>query len=90
MAKLVISDQVLTQELGGEAVLLDLTSGRYFGLDAVGVRVWQLLATHGALPPVLQAMEEEFDVDETTLRRDLDELLQQLVQAGLVTLQADA
>ena len=38
-----ISEDVLFQEVGGETVLLDLASEQYFGLDAVGTRIWQLL-----------------------------------------------
>ncbi len=34
---------VLVRELGGEAVLLDIETGRYFGLNATGVRIWALL-----------------------------------------------
>ena len=38
-----ISDNVLSQEVAGETVLLDLASESYFGLDEVGTRVWQML-----------------------------------------------
>ena len=41
-ATAVISPGVLFQEIGGEAVLLDLASERYFGLDDVGTRIRQL------------------------------------------------
>ncbi len=34
------SGEVLQQEVGGEAVLLDLASESYFGLDPVGTRIW--------------------------------------------------
>jgi hypothetical protein len=43
MRSIKISKEVLSQELAGETVLLDMASEGYFGLDAVGTRVWQLL-----------------------------------------------
>ena len=39
----VVHPSVICRELSGETVLLNLESGVYYGLDAVGTRVWQLL-----------------------------------------------
>lgn len=79
-----MSDDVVFRELEGEAVLLNLASGMYFGLDAVGTRIWQLLGEHQALQPVFERMLEEFDVDEQTLRSDLLVLVDRLTEHGLL------
>jgi hypothetical protein len=81
-----LSSEVLCRELQGEAVLLDLDSQRYFGLDAVGTRIWQLLDEHGEATSVLDALEQEFDADRETLERDLEHFLQRLTEAGLITI----
>ena len=47
--QITVSPEVLFQEVGGEAVLLDLASESYFGLDDVGMRIWQLLQEQGSL-----------------------------------------
>src|SRR5262249_46846096 len=49
--RLVVSKDVLVQELGGESVLLNLNGGRYFGLDEVGTRMWQWSAPHFLVHP---------------------------------------
>ena len=51
-----ISDDVRFQELQGEAVLLDLKSATYFGLDQVGTRIWQLIPMHNRLVDVASVM----------------------------------
>ncbi len=81
-----ISPDVLFRELAGEAVLLDLKSQRYFGLDAIGTRVWQLLGERQQMAGVLQAMLDEFDVEESQLRQDVAAFLRQLKEAGLIEL----
>ena len=81
-----ISPDVLFRELVGEAVLLDLKSQRYFGLDEVGTRIWQLLDERRQTEAVLEAMLAEFDVEEGALRRDLAVFLHQLTDAGLIEL----
>jgi Coenzyme PQQ synthesis protein D (PqqD) len=85
-----ISADVLVQEFSGEAVLLDLAKESYFGLDEVGTRAWRLLEEHGRLQPVVQTLLTEYEVDEDTLRLDLEELVGGFVEAGLVTFKADA
>jgi len=78
------SEDVLFQELDGEAVLLDLTSEQYFGLNEVGTRIWHLIDTHHDLDSVYRAMAEEYAVEPEQLRRDLDSFVDELSEAGLL------
>ena len=75
--------EVLFQKVGGETLLLDLASETYFGLDAVGTRIWHLLIEHGSLRSVYDAMLNEFDVEPTRLQDDLLNHVAQLADAGL-------
>ena len=84
--KIEISDDVLFQEVGGETVLLDLESEQYFGLDAVGTRVWQLLGEGVGTEAMVETLIEEYDVDRQTLSADVSHLLDQLAEAGLIRL----
>ena len=82
-----ISKEVLSQEVSGETVLLDLQSESYFGLDAVGTRIWQLLQEKGHLQQVFDTMLEEYEVDEKQLQKDLNELLEKLIDEELITIE---
>jgi coenzyme PQQ synthesis protein D (PqqD) len=79
-----LAPDVLYQEIEGETVLLDLKGERYFSLDDVGTRFWQLAEQHDQVEAIVAAMLAEFDVDEATLRADLDALLERLAGAGLI------
>jgi hypothetical protein len=76
---------VLTQDVGGEVVLLDLATERYFGLDPVGTRIWTLLAQEQPLQQVLDTLVDEYDAPPERLHDDLLALVAQLRDAGLVT-----
>jgi hypothetical protein len=82
--RLRVSDDVVFREMEGEAVLLNLDSGMYFGLDAIGTRIWQLLGEHQTLQAVFDQMLQEFEVDGPTLRSDLLALVDRLMEHGLV------
>ena len=79
-----VPKDVLFQEVGGETVLLDLDSERYFGLDAVGTRVWALINEGMALGEVINTLLEEYEVDRVTLESDVEALLESLREAGLI------
>ena len=78
------SPDVVFRELDGEAVLLDFNTGRYFGLNTVGTRVWTLLASGASVADVTRAIEGEFEASANDVARDVDELVSQLVSRGLL------
>jgi hypothetical protein len=51
-----INDDVVFRELEGEAVLLNLETGVYFGLNEVGTRIWSLLQERVSLKQVLERL----------------------------------
>jgi hypothetical protein len=75
--------RVVWRELAGEAVLLDLDGERYFGLDEVGTRVWILIEEPRPLAELHGALLAEYAVGADELWRDLVELVDRLVAAGL-------
>jgi hypothetical protein len=83
-ARFVPQTDVHAQVLFGEAVLLDVTSGTYFGLNTVGTRIWELLAQGQPLRAVLAMLGEEFDVEPESLGRDVAEFIDALELRGLV------
>jgi len=78
------SADVVSRVLDGEAVLLDLGSGRYLGLNAVATRVWELVGEGKAFGAVRAALLAEFEVPADVLDRDLDQLFADLQGRGLI------
>lgn len=79
-----IPGSVLFRTVGDEAVLLELVSGRYYGLDAVGTRIWSLLVEHRRVAAVLDRLVAEYEVAADLLERDLEGFLATLSESGLV------
>lgn len=83
-----LSPDVISQEVSGETVLLDLESENYFGLDEVGTRVWQLIKETNELQIIFDTLLKEYDVSEERLQLDLTTLLAEIEGMGLVKLEA--
>ena len=79
-----ISADVLSQDVSGETVLLDLNSENYFGMEGVGTRLWQLLKEHGDLSKIYNVLLQEYEIDEKQLETDLDAIMNELVDAGII------
>jgi hypothetical protein len=75
---------VLSRDLDGEAVLVDLRSGTYFGLDPVGTRIWSRLSGGAPLREALRGVLDAFEVPEERARADLVRLCEELVARGLL------
>lgn len=76
-------DQI-SADVGGEAVILNLKTGAYHGLDPVGARIWNLLAESTTVNDILDALLNEYEVEPDRCFRELLALLQQLAESGLI------
>ena len=76
-------DQV-SSDLGGEVAILDLKAGVYYGLDAVGARIWSLIQEARTVNEIRDILLEEYEVEPEHCERDLLALLRRLADEGLV------
>jgi len=81
-----VASGLISQQVAGETLIFDIEGERSFTLDGIGGRVWELLQEHGRLEPVVKTLLGEFDVSRDQLEMDLQSLLEQLLDAGLISL----
>jgi hypothetical protein len=85
-----LSPDVISQEVSGETVLLDLESENYFGLDEVGTRIWQLIKETNDLNTIYNTLLSEYEVPAERLQQDLTTLLTEIEGLGLIVLEEAA
>lgn len=73
--------------VGGETIVLDFASNRFFTLDEVGGRIWELIAERGTFEEILGGVVAEFDVEPGRAKADLERLLSELAAKGLVRIE---
>ena len=79
----VAKDQV-SCDLAGEAAILNVKSGVYYGLDPVGARIWNLMQEPRPVAEIQSAITDEYDVEPEQCARDLVGLLEKLLAEGLI------
>lgn len=79
----VISEH-LCCDLNGEAVILSLKNGKYYGLNSVGSRIWELIQTPMSADEIESALLSEYEVDRDECRREVSEFLKEMKAQELI------
>lgn len=78
------SPAVLFGELEGEVVVGDIDSGASFVLEGAGADMWRAIVEYGGLEEATSSLLEEYEVDEETLKRDLESFAENLLEQRLL------
>lgn len=83
-AIVVATQEQVSSDLAGEAVILNLKNGMYYGLDAVGARIWTLIQQPQSVAALRDTIVAEYDVEAERCERDILTLLTNLAAAQLI------
>jgi hypothetical protein len=72
--------------LNGEAVLLSLSNGRYYGMNSVAVRIWEMLDAPLSAEEIEKAILLEYDVELELCKQQVSDFLQKMIAEELVVL----
>lgn len=83
-SRIVVSKDQVSCDLAGEAAILNLKNGVYYGLDPVGARIWNLIQTPTTFARIREVLLDCYDVEQLRLESDIRDLVSQLAEQGLV------
>jgi hypothetical protein len=75
---------LVAADMDGEKVMLNIEKGKYYGLDVIGSRIWELLEKPRVVRELLSLLLKEFDVEDETCQHDVLVFLSKLYDMGLV------
>jgi Coenzyme PQQ synthesis protein D (PqqD) len=81
---IVASSQQVSCPLGDESAILNLKNSVYYGMNAVGARVWNLLQRPRSVSDLRDVLLDEYEVEKELCERDLIALLQKMHSEGLI------
>lgn len=80
-----LTSEQISSKVAGETVILNHSKGAYYGLNEVGVVVWDNLEKGPqTIETLCEAVTSEYDVDPETCKSDIDGLLKDLISERLV------
>lgn len=73
-----------TTDLNGEIVMMDLEKGRYFSLNGVGSRIWEIIESPIEINKIVDCLLEEYDVNRNECEENVLEFLDKLDDANII------
>ena len=72
------SSELVCSDIDGEVVMMSIDNGKYYGLDLVGSRIWEVLEKAMPVSGLIDQMLLEFEVERETCEKDVMYFLQKL------------
>lgn len=84
MVSVQVANNVMSQELDEEFVLVDMDSGSYFGARGVAAVIWREATAGSTEEQIVEAVSAQFDGDLSEIQSDVIEFLTHLENKGLL------
>jgi len=84
MIRYIRNSKTISGRLSDEMVMMDIDQGKYFSLNPVATRIWDLLERLLTIDELCLTLMNEYNVDPERCRTDVDEYLSVMVKIGLV------
>jgi hypothetical protein len=78
------NEEIISSEIDHETVMMDLNFENYFGLEAIGTRIWLLLENETSINTLCEKLTEEFDVEMDQCMKDVLPFLSDLSKNGMI------
>ena len=82
--KYIQNKKIIQSKIGEEVVMMDMDSGFYFGLNSVASAIWTKLVNEITLDALVEEMLKEYAVEKTVCERDINELLEELLEKKII------
>jgi len=71
-------EEIVASDIDGETVMMSVENGKYYGLDDIGSRIWELIERPIRISDLIDRLLERFDVDRETCEKDVLKFLNEL------------
>jgi hypothetical protein len=78
------ADNLVACDLDGETALMSVEHGKYYGIDAIGSRIWALIEQPRLVSDLCVLLLKEFEVEPSQCEHDVLAFLSELAKDNLV------
>ena len=77
-------EELVSSDLDGETVMMSVENGKYYGMDAIGSRVWALIKRPRSVAELCDILLTEFKVDRERCEKDVLIFLNKMAEDNLI------
>jgi len=86
----VAAESLSVADLGGESVVLDSQSGKYYGLNEVGALVLELAQRPVTVAEITDSIQRQYDAPPDRIAEDVNVFLKDMISAELIKVVGEA
>jgi hypothetical protein len=75
---------LLSSRMDQETVMMHPESGKYFSLNPVATRIWELLITPHTLDDIVKILLDEFEVEPQICKNETKEFIEKLLEKDIL------
>ena len=79
-----VCGDLVSAPLGIESMMMDVDRGKYYWMDGIGTRVWEMLRAPTAVAELCGTLQAEYHVLPERCEADVSAFLEELRRRGLV------
>jgi hypothetical protein len=72
--------------MNGDVVMMSIEQGKYYAINGIGSRIWELLKTPITLDEIVNIICADYDVDIAMCESDLHAFVEKMCEHNLVLL----
>ena len=84
MIKYIRKNKIISGRLHDELVMMDMDQGKYFSLNPIATRIWDLLEKPLETNELCNLLMEEYEVDPARCHAEVEEHLNEMMKLGLI------
>jgi hypothetical protein len=78
------NEQIIDGELDDNQVMMHIEKGKYFGLNPVGKRIWELIEQPRSFKEITAILLSEFNVSEEQCKQEVNEFLEKCIKFDIL------
>lgn len=84
--KITRHNDMLSAEIGGEAIMMSIEKGAYFGLNPIATRIWDLIDQPKSIAELIEVISTEYEVSDEQCSADVQEFVADMLARGIAQL----
>lgn len=82
--KITQNSNYIASDMNGEKVMLDIESGKYYNLGAIGGRIWDISEKPVTVDEIVAVLVQEYEVEPEVCKQQVSTFVEKMLQEGLV------
>ena len=82
-----LNQELLQSEIDGETIMMSIDNGKYYGLNTVASKIWELLKDEPLFSELISNLVEEYNVEQAKCESDTKEFLENLIENKLIRIE---